>query len=61
MSDYKITEDQVEQWGSSIFSNHALTWFAQVLNGEYDVAEAREDCLSSVDPEQCKKEREDGS
>ena len=57
VKDYKITADQITEWGSGgILNNHALTWFAEVLNGDMTVEEAREDCLSIADEVQWKKE-----
>ena len=55
--EYQITSEQVEKWGSNRFSNnHAFAWLADILNGDYKVDDARDDCLSIVDKEQQDKE-----
>lgn len=48
--DYKITLEDIERWGKGKFDNYAYSWFADILNGEYDVKSAREDCLSVIKP-----------
>lgn len=45
----KITVQDIETWGSGITGNSALSWFAEILNGEYDAKEARIDCLSLIE------------
>lgn len=45
----KVTEEDVLNWISGSISGSlstATTWLTEILNGEYDVNEAREDCLS---------------
>jgi len=50
--DAPITADEVQDWGSgAIGRNHCFAWLAEILNGEYDVKTAREDCLSIVRPD----------
>lgn len=59
--DYKITPEQVDQWGNCALSNHHLSWFADVLNGDWKggVEDARASCLSIVDDKQYEKENSD--
>lgn len=49
MSDHKITTTEILDWASGqAFQNYALEYFADVLNGEYSVEDARSDCLSTI-------------
>jgi hypothetical protein len=50
---YKITPEDVQEWGKGgLASNLSFHWLADILNGEYPVQEAREDCLSIIKPQQ---------
>ena len=40
----EIAEDDVRHWSDRFMAE----WFAQVLRGEYNLDEAREDCLSII-------------
>jgi hypothetical protein len=52
---YKITPEDVEEWGKGgLASNLAFHWLADILNGDYSAQEAREDCLSIINPQQRK-------
>jgi len=45
--DYKtITEEEVETWCIGTFSNYEIARLTDILTGEYDLEEAREDVLS---------------
>jgi DNA-directed RNA polymerase subunit RPC12/RpoP len=51
MADYKITPEDVQEWGKGgLDMNFAFHWLADILNGDYDVKEARSDCLSIITP-----------
>jgi hypothetical protein len=55
VADYNITPEDVREWGRpGLDMNLAFHWFADVLNGEYSVAEAREDCLSIINDNRSK-------
>jgi hypothetical protein len=45
--DYKtITENEVVEWAKGTIANYTLTRLTEILNGEYDLDEARRDILS---------------
>lgn len=47
MSEYEtITKDEVEWWCVGTISNHAVAYLHEILTGEYDINQAREDILS---------------
>ena len=40
-----INEKEVDSWCDGNFGNHMLAWFTQVLNGIYNLEEARNDVM----------------
>jgi len=45
----EINEADVREWSKGAISSHAVTWLTQILNGDYDLQAAREDCWSIKD------------
>lgn len=41
-----ITEDEVAHWCDDVFGDYTLARFTLVLNGGYDLKDARDDILS---------------
>ena len=56
---YRISTEEVEQWGTGTRNNHAFDYLADILNGDYSPETARQDCLSIVNIKEHDKERED--
>ncbi len=49
-TNHQITASDIEAWGSTyIDRNAAFKWFADVMNGEYPIQKAKQDCLSYVE------------
>jgi hypothetical protein len=46
IKDNPITEEEIDNWSSGTAQSHLKTYMLRIINGEYDLNEAREDILS---------------